>query len=221
MSPKNRNTSFSWEKFYKLPIVGIARNLRKHELDFILPIYIDAGFTNLEITMNTPDAATLIEDLVLRYGGVLNIGAGTVCSLADFECAIAAGASYIVTPMTDIKIIHACKELDIPIFCGALTPTEILTAWNAGADMVKIFPSASFGPAYIKEIKGPYKDIKLLPTGGIGLENCHSYMVAGASGLGMGSQLFDHKCIDRHAENEFGDHLLAIKHQLTKTPIYG
>ena len=189
--------NFSWELFTKTPIVGIIRHITAEQVSQILPIYQDAGLTTVEITMNTPGAETIIQEALSLHPTGLNIGAGTVCSEADLERALAAGAQFIVTPVINKKVIKACVKADVPIFPGAFTPTEIYKAWDLGATMVKVFPTTALGPAYIKDIKAPLNHIKLLPTGGISLANIKSFMQAGADGLGIGSQLFDTQLIDK------------------------
>lgn len=182
---------FSWENFLKIPIVGIVRNLLDEEVIQILSLYESAGLNTIEITMNTPNAKDLIRYAKDHFFKKLNVGAGTVCNLADLEVALEAGAQFIVTPIVNRAVINQCVQKKIPIFCGAFTPTEIYTAWELGADMVKIFPATSLGPSYIKEIKGPLNQIKLLPTGGVNVDNCLEFLTAGSAGLGIGSQLFN------------------------------
>lgn len=188
--------SYSHEKFEQMPVVGIIRNFTREQIMGLMPSYVEAGFTTIEVTMNTTGAKQIIESLSDQYKGIVNIGAGTVCDLKDLEHAIAAGAQFIVTPIINEEVIKECTRQGIPIFPGALTPTEIYKAWIMGAEMIKIFPSSSLGPGYIKELKGPFDKIQLMAVGGISIDNCVEYIKAGASGLGMGSQLFDKKMIE-------------------------
>lgn len=185
---------FSWDKFHQAPVIGILRNFSMSDLEWIVPLYEDVGFYNLEVTMNTPDVQTQIQYLCNTFPE-LNIGAGTVCNLDDLELALSAGASFIVTPILDIKLIQRCKERNIPVFPGALTPTEIYAAWQAGASAVKVFPASQFGPKYIKEVRGPLDSIKLIPTGGVSLTNIQAHKDAGAYGYGMGGGLFKKELI--------------------------
>lgn len=181
--------------FTRVPIIGILRGYGRDETTGILDAYGAAGLSAIEITLNTPKALDIINEQVSRYGVNLKIGAGTVCSLNDLENALDAGAGFIVTPVLDISIIQRCREIGVPVFPGAFTPTEIFRAWEAGASMVKLFPADQLGPAYVKQILAPLDSIKLLPTGGIGLNNMESYQQAGASGFGLGSSLFDQQLI--------------------------
>jgi 2-dehydro-3-deoxyphosphogluconate aldolase/(4S)-4-hydroxy-2-oxoglutarate aldolase len=186
---------FSWEKFYQIPLIGIMRNFSPAAVKDILPVYQEAGLHTIEITMNTKGAAEIIQFLRRRYPG-FNIGAGTVCTQKDLSVAIDAGAQFIVTPVTDKKIIQACVKQKRPVFPGAFTPTEIYKAWTLGASMVKLYPAKTLGPSYIKDIKAPFNQIKLLPTGGIGLEDITTFRQAGADGFGIGSPLFSKQLID-------------------------
>ena len=182
---------FSWEMFNKMPLVGIMRNFRQADIENILPAYADSGLNTIEVTMNSRGAVESIEYIVQHFSGRLNVGAGTVLTKDDLDIALKAGAQFIVTPVVNLQIIDRCRQLDVPIFAGAYTPTEIITAWNAGADMVKVFPMVGDALEYIKAVRGPLPHIKLLPTGGVNLDNCTSFFTAGASGIGAGSQLFD------------------------------
>lgn len=189
------NKSFSRELFQKAPIVGIVRNLTLEEVKAIIPVFRESGLTTIEITMNTPGADDIIRYIIENDHHGLNIGAGTVCTKEDLNLALDAGAQFIVTPVINKKVIKYCVKKDIPIFPGAFTPTEIYGAWTLGAEMVKIYPATSLGPGYIKDLKAPLDKLKLLPTGGVNLENMNSFLKAGADGLGIGSQLFDPELI--------------------------
>ena len=185
------NQEFSWNGFSKVPIVGIIRNLSFDTIEKILPIYLSAGLTTIEITMNTQAAAEIIRFAADKYKGQLNVGAGTVCNTDELDLAIRAGSQFIVTPILDPDVVRACVSKNIPVFPGAYTPTEIYQAWKLGASMVKVYPATSLGPEYIKDVKAPLNKIKLMPTGGINLDNIQTFIKAGADGLGIGSQLFD------------------------------
>jgi 2-dehydro-3-deoxyphosphogluconate aldolase/(4S)-4-hydroxy-2-oxoglutarate aldolase len=187
---------FSEERFNKVPIVGIMRNMPRQHTEAVVNCYVAAGFTTLEITMNSEGAVETIEWLVKNYGDRLNIGAGTVCDLKDLEKALVAGAGFIVTPILNEEVIKACVEKNIPIFPGAFTPTEIYKAWRLGASMVKVFPASKLGPEFIKELLAPLNYLKLLPTGGINLQNFREYFKAGARGVGIGSGLFPAELIN-------------------------
>ncbi len=137
---------------------------------------------------------------------MLNTGAGTVCTKKDLATAIDAGAQFIVTPVTDKKIIKSCVKNKIPVFAGAFTPTEISQAWSMGASMVKVYPAKVLGAAYIKDVKAPLDQVKLLPTGGIGIDDIRPYRQAGADGFGIGSTLFNKKFIEEKNWNGLVEH---------------
>ncbi|MGG7665138.1 bifunctional 4-hydroxy-2-oxoglutarate aldolase/2-dehydro-3-deoxy-phosphogluconate aldolase [Dyadobacter sp. BHUBP1] len=187
--------TFSWELFNKAPLVGIIRNVSPEDVKRILPIYREAGLTTVEITMNTPGATDMIRYALENEHYGLNIGAGTVCTKDDLDAALDAGAQFIVTPVLSKKVIKSCVKKGVPVFPGAYTPTEIFQASSWGASMVKIYPATALGPGYIKDVKAPMNQLKLLPTGGVSLENMEAFLKAGANGLGIGGQLFDKKLI--------------------------
>lgn len=182
---------FSPSLFARAPLVGIIRNLPVDAVIAMLPVYRESGLTTIEITMNTPDAEAMIRLALDDHADGLNVGAGTVCTTRDLDKAIAAGAQFIVTPIMDERVIRACVGQGIPIFPGAYTPSEIYRAWELGAFMVKVFPALGLGPAFVKDLKGPLPQINLLPTGGVGLANMAHFFKAGATGVGVGGQLFD------------------------------
>jgi 2-dehydro-3-deoxyphosphogluconate aldolase/(4S)-4-hydroxy-2-oxoglutarate aldolase len=183
--------SFSQALFQELPIVGILRGFTPAQTTEVVRAAIRGGLRNIEITMNTPDAARQIREAATIAEGKLNIGAGTVINLELLDQALAAGASFIVTPTVEPKVVVECLNRKIPVFPGALSPTEIVRAWELGAMMVKVFPAESVGPGYIRALKAPLPHIKLLPTGGVDLTTMREFVKAGADGFGIGSPLFD------------------------------
>ena len=205
---------FSWELFKKVPIIGIIRHLSPEEIRQILPVYQEAGLTMIEITMNTAGAEISIEEALKAHSATLNVGAGTVCTEADLEKALDAGAQFIVTPVINKKVIRTCVKKGIPVFPGAFTPSEIYKAWTLGASMVKVFPTTTLGPTYIKDVKAPLSEIDLVPTGGITLENMDEFFKAGASGLGIGSHLFDKTLISKKDWNGLKEHFQKFVNQL-------
>ena len=209
---------FSWELFDKMPVVGIIRNLTVADINFVLPIYKQAGFTTIEITLNTPEALSVISSLALEYKGELNVGAGTVCTMDDLTAAITAGANFIVTPIFKAEVVKKCVSMGVPIFPGAFSPTEIYEAWELGASMVKLYPASVVGSEYISAVLAPLNKIKLMPTGGIHLSNMLAFMKAGATSLGIGSELFDKKIIQKRDSEAMLNHftLFAQQMQLSK-----
>lgn len=215
-------SKFSRELFDRLPIVGILRNVPPLTVPILARYYSEAGLTNLEVTMNSDEALTTITRLVQDFEGKLNIGAGTVCTLEDLDKALGAGAQFIVTPILQEEVIKACVQQQIPVFPGAYSPTEIYKAWHMGATMVKVFPATKLGAAYIKEVMAPMEYLQLMPTGGVSLDNFTEFLSAGATGLGMGSQLFPKKLIEEGAWEElsmtFRD-LVAMYVSFKKKPL--
>ena len=207
---------FSWARFSKVPIVGIVRNLNLEQIKAILPIYIESGLTTIEITMNTPSAVEIIKYCIGQYNHQLNIGAGTVCNLKDLNVALSAGSQFIVTPILDKKVIRKCLEKGVPIFPGAYTPTEIYRAWKWGASIVKVYPATSLGPKYIKDLKAPLNQIKVLPTGGINLNNLADFMQQSADGLGIGGQLFDNELIEKEDWVGLKEHFRKYVNEIQK-----
>jgi 2-dehydro-3-deoxyphosphogluconate aldolase/(4S)-4-hydroxy-2-oxoglutarate aldolase len=151
-----------------------------------------AGLTALEIPLTVPGAVEIIAELVRRYQGKVLIGAGTVLDTPSANACLAAGAQFIISPSLEVEVIDCCNEAEVAVFPGALTPTEIVAAVRAGADMVKIFPCSAMGGApYLKAIKAPLPDVQLVPTGGVSLETAASFIKAGAAALGVGGDLVD------------------------------
>lgn len=204
---------FSWDKFHQTPVVGIIRGMGFQDVKQVAKVYLEAGFTTLEVTMNTEFACELIKDLGMEFPQ-LNVGAGTVCSEQDLDRALAAGAQFIVTPIVDMAVIRKCVTLDVPIFPGAYTPTEIYQAWSAGAQAVKIFPATQLGPSFIKDILAPLNQISLLPTGGVDIHTIRAFFEAGAVGVGMGSSLFDKGMIRKGEFEGLKNHFLSIKAEI-------
>jgi 2-dehydro-3-deoxyphosphogluconate aldolase / (4S)-4-hydroxy-2-oxoglutarate aldolase len=156
------------------------------------------GISIFEITMTVPHATAAIRALVDKLGDRAVVGAGTVLDADAARACIDAGAEFIVSPGLDVATIAAAHERGVPIMPGALTPTEVITAWKAGADMVKIFPaSAVGGPKYLKALRGPLPDVKMLPTGGVNAQTAGEYIAAGAAALGVGSELVDIAALTR------------------------
>lgn len=177
-------------KFKKQPLMGILRGVQANIIESLVECVIDAGLKTLEITMNTKDAPKIIKRAVRISNNRLTLGAGTVLSVKDLEIALEAGATFIVTPVLIRDVMTHCARYKIPVFPGALTPSEIYEAWGRGATMVKVFPAKFFGPEYFKEIKGPFNDIELLACSGVTPENLKDYFANGASAASFGASVF-------------------------------
>jgi 2-dehydro-3-deoxyphosphogluconate aldolase/(4S)-4-hydroxy-2-oxoglutarate aldolase len=153
------------------------------------------GISAIEFTIPTPGALDMIKQATAYFGDAVIMGAGTVLDPETARAAILAGAQFIVTPALNPKTIELCHRYGKPIIPGAMTPTEILTAWEAGADMVKVFPADSLGPAYLKAVLAPLPQVRLAPTGGISADNAAEYLKAGATALGVGGKLVDKSAV--------------------------
>ncbi len=154
------------------------------------------GLSVLEITMTVPGAVRVIEEVAARYGADVLVGAGTILDAETARACMLAGAQFIVSPALHLETIAMCRRYSIAVIPGALTPTEVLQAWTAGADMVKVFPCDSLGGArYIKSLKAPLPQVEVVPTGGVSLKTAADFIKAGASALGVGSDLVDVKAL--------------------------
>ncbi len=152
------------------------------------------GLTSIELTMTTPGAIEMLRKVSVELPDFV-FGLGTVLDAKTARDGIAAGAKFLVTPAYRPEVVAAAKSLNTVVFCGALTPTEILLAWEAGSDAVKVFPAEFFGPAYIKSVKAPLPHIPLVPTGGVTAENVGDFLKAGAMATAAGSSLVDAKSL--------------------------
>jgi len=157
---------------------------------------ISGGIGIAEITMTVPNAIRVMERVAERYGDKVLLGAGTILDPESCRAALLAGAEFIVTPSLDVRVIEMARRYSKPCFPGALTPTEVMTAWQAGADMVKIFPAGPVGgPKYIKALKGPFPQVDFVPTGGVNLETTPEFIKAGAAAVAVGGELVDVKAL--------------------------
>lgn len=170
--------------------MGILRGVEPGMIEPLVETAISGGLKTLEITMNTEGAAELISKAVRLAQKRLCIGAGTVLSKESLKSALDAGATFIVTPVLVGDVMGVCRKNKIPVFPGALSPSEVYQAWKAGATMVKVFPAKFFGPHYFKEIKGPFNDIELLACAGVTPENLAEYFANGASAVSFGASVF-------------------------------
>src|SRR6266852_1872756 len=160
------------------------------------------GVSVLEVTMTVPGAVAVIEQLTKAFGAEAVIGAGTVLDPETADRCIQAGAQFIVSPALNEETIRLCGDWEVAIFPGALTPTEVVRAWKAGADAVKVFPAGAVGGAsYLKALKAPLPQIELIPTGGVSLKTAADFIKAGAMALGVGADLVDPQALREGNEN--------------------
>jgi 2-dehydro-3-deoxyphosphogluconate aldolase/(4S)-4-hydroxy-2-oxoglutarate aldolase len=179
-------------------VIAIGRRLAPESIVPAAEALVAGGVLAFEITLDSPDAIHAIRDLSERYSdGPLLVGAGTVLDLVSASAAVRHGARFLVSPHTDVELVHWAADQGIPVFPGAFTPSEILTAWRAGATAVKLFPASAAGPTYLREVRGPLAGVPLIPTGGITAENAAGFIAAGAVALGVGSWLVGDGAPDR------------------------
>jgi len=178
------------QRLESLGLIPVLRSKSASEAQALVEAMVAGGVTVMEVTMTVPGAVGVIQSLREKYGDQLLLGAGTVLDARQCSAAIDAGAEFVVSPSLHREVISRTKEMGKISIPGALTPTEVVTAWNAGADYVKIFPcSAVGGPSYLKALKAPLPHIRLIPTGGVTLDTAVEYLRAGAAALGVGSDL--------------------------------
>jgi 2-dehydro-3-deoxyphosphogluconate aldolase / (4S)-4-hydroxy-2-oxoglutarate aldolase len=169
------------------PVVAILRRPRA-DIEVCAGALIEAGVRFVEVTIDSPEAVPFLESAAKNFKGGL-FGAGTVTVPELAEKAIRAGAQFLVTPNFNPEVIRVACSHQIPIFSGAMTPTEIFAAYEAGAEVIKVFPAATLGSAYFNELRGPFPEIPLMATGGITVENAPDFFAAGATALGVGGSL--------------------------------
>lgn len=184
------------ELIRKTGVVAIMRAKSPDQLLAAADAVLAGGVNAIEVTMTTPGALEVIEQATAKYGADVIFGAGSVLDPETARAVILAGAQFVVAPTLNLKTIEVCKRYSVPVIPGAYTPTEILTAWEAGADMVKVFPASAGGPAYIKAVKAPLPQIRLVPVGGVNLNTTADFIRAGADVVGVGGALISQKLLD-------------------------
>lgn len=165
-------------------LAGTAEALRK------------GGVTAIEITMTVPGAVDIIREMARSKAPGTLVGAGTVLDAGMAADVIGAGADFVVSPITDRDMIQTCRAAGVLVAPGAFTPTEIVSAWRAGADIVKVFPATSLGPQFFRDVRGPLPQIRLMPTGGVTIENAGDFLAAGACCVGIGTALVDRRAVE-------------------------
>jgi len=176
-------------------VVAVIRMKEADRLRAVVDALIEGGLRALEVTMTVPGAIELIRGVSATLPTGFLLGAGTVLDEDTASRVIDAGAQFVVSPVLRPGIIEACHRHDAAVLPGCFTPTEILTAWESGADIVKVFPATALGPTFFKDVKGPLPDVKLMPTGGVTLANAGDWIRAGAIAVGVGTALLDGEAI--------------------------
>ena len=182
-------------------IVAVVRFSEPEPLVEVVRALADGGVTVAEVTFTVPNALEVIREAKQQLGDRVLLGAGTVLDPETARAALLAGAEFVVAPSLNLEVVRLCRRYDKLVMPGAFTPTEIVAAWEAGADIVKVFPAEVVGPAFFKALRGPLPQIKLMPTGGVDLATAGDFLKAGAVCLGVGSQLVDPKAV---AAGDFG-----------------
>jgi 2-dehydro-3-deoxyphosphogluconate aldolase/(4S)-4-hydroxy-2-oxoglutarate aldolase len=181
-------------------VVAVIRMSDTAKLMRVIEAIQKGGVKCLEITFTVPSAVDIIKEVSKSVGKEFLVGAGTVLDPETARLAVLAGAEFVVGPTLNLEVIKLCHRYGKVVVPGAFTPTEILTAWDAGADIVKVFPATALGPGYFKDIKGPLPQVQLIPTGGVTVENAGDFIRAGACAVAVGTALLDKKAIE---ENRF------------------
>ena len=194
------NRESNLRRILECGIVAVVRAPDGDQLVEVVRALAEGGVTTVEITMTVPNALDVVRRVRDELGDRVLLGAGTILDPETARAAFLAGAEYIVSPTLNLDVIKMCRRYDKIVMPGAFTPTEILTAWEAGADIVKVFPADVVGPAFFKAIRGPLPQIRVMPTGGVDLTTAATFLQAGACCLGVGGQLVEPKAI---AEKNF------------------
>ncbi|HKS40206.1 MAG TPA: bifunctional 2-keto-4-hydroxyglutarate aldolase/2-keto-3-deoxy-6-phosphogluconate aldolase [Blastocatellia bacterium] len=190
------NRSEVIQQIIETGVIPVVRAASADEAMRAIDAIKEGGISVLEITMTVPGAVRVIEEVAARYGSEALVGAGTVLDAETARACILAGAEFIVSPALNLETIALCRRYGKVVMPGALTPTEVLAAWQAGADFVKVFPCDSVGGSkYIKSLKAPLPQIQVVPTGGVTLQTAADFIKAGASALGVGTDLVDVKAL--------------------------
>lgn len=170
-------------------VVAVLRAAHASEYAPIIEALQLGGVLSIELTLSTPGVWDELPALQERFGDALEIGVGTVTAAAEAEIALDLGAAYVVTPVTDPEVIAACVRRGVPVYPGGLTPTELHTGWKLGATAVKVFPASSVGAGYVSQLRGPFPDLQVIPSGGVNIEDVPGWIRAGALAVSLGGPL--------------------------------
>lgn len=176
-------------------IVAVIRAERSERLVEVARALLAGGVDVMEVTFTVPGAVHVLEQVADQLGDQVLLGAGTVLDPETARVAILAGAQFVVAPNTNLEVIQLCRRYSRLVMPGAYTPTEVVTAWQHGADIVKIFPSDIGGPRYLKALRGPLPQVRMMPTGGVNLDTAEAFLLAGACALGIGGSLVEPQAV--------------------------
>lgn len=184
------------ERIESTGVVAIVRLADYSAAVNVVKALIQGGISVVEFTYTNPQAGQAIAEVKAALGDAVSVGAGTVLDAETARGAILLGADFMVTPAVRVETIQVCQRYSVPTVIGALTPTEILTAWEHGATFVKVFPASSVGPRYLKDVAGPLPQVRLVPTGGVNVDNAGEFIAAGARAIAVGSNLVDQGTVE-------------------------
>jgi 2-dehydro-3-deoxyphosphogluconate aldolase/(4S)-4-hydroxy-2-oxoglutarate aldolase len=204
------------ELIRKTGVIAIMRAKSSDQLIAAADAIKAGGVRAIEVTMTTPGALDVIAQASARYGQDVLFGAGSVLDPETARAAILAGAEFVVAPTLNLEVIELCNRYSTPVMPGCYTPTEMLTAWEAGADMVKLFPASVGGPALIKAILAPLPQLEIVPVGGVDLETAAPFIASGATALGVGSSLVNQKLLDAGDMQELARRARAFIREVEK-----
>lgn len=171
------------------PVVAVLRARHADEYAPVISALAEGGVRSIELTLSTAGVFDLLPALIRDFGDDVEIGVGTITTTAEAEQALDSGARFLVTPVTDSDIVRAAVARGVPVFPGGLTPTELLSGWRAGATAVKVFPASTVGPGYISQLRGPFPEIQVIPSGGVGIDDAAAWISAGAMAVSLGGPL--------------------------------
>lgn len=206
----------SVDRIVKSGVVAIMRAKTSNQLLEAAKAILAGGVTAIEVTMTTPGALGVIQEAVNTFSDEVIFGAGSVLDAETARAAILAGAQFIVCPTLNLKTIEICHRYSIPVMPGAYTPTEVLTAWESGATFVKVFPASVGGPAYIKALKGPLPQVKMVAVGGVDLSNTADFIRAGCEVVGIGGELVNQKLLDNREFETITQRALQFRSEVEK-----
>ena len=184
--PARRQVS---DRLRDTPVIAVLRAASVQQLYPACDVLVEEGIRSLEFTLTTPGLLGSVDALVERYAPSSDVGVGTVLNTAQAAAAMAAGASYLVTPTMDLAVIEAARQTGVAVFPGGLTPTELLAGWQSGATAVKVFPAGTVGPGYLKHLHGPFPDLAVVPSGGVDVDDAKAWLNAGAVAVSVGGPL--------------------------------
>jgi 2-dehydro-3-deoxyphosphogluconate aldolase/(4S)-4-hydroxy-2-oxoglutarate aldolase len=191
-----------------ITVVGILRGIEGEFFGEVMQVSFAAGLTAIEVTMNTAGATEIVREYLSAVPGGKLLGMGTIRNIEEARQAIGAGAMFLVTPNLDTEVIEYANSEGVPIIAGALTPTEVYSAWHAGADMIKVFPCSALGGAkYIRDLRGPFDHIPLVAVGGVAINNLEEYFDAGVKAVGVSASLFGGRALREKKLSEIGQNV--------------